>query len=126
MFSINFLGFEDLEKALTEYSGNSEDAINEVLHSEEINTLAQNAIKALMPRSNKKKGRHAKDSNSLGKLDGNLSLTVRAVKAFQYLYFADDGTNTRRHIGDQRFFERGGEDVQCDIIQRCIDKLTTI
>lgn len=126
MFKINFLGFEDLEKALTEYSGNTEEAINEVLHSEEVNTLAQNAIKALMPRSNKKKGRHAKDSNSLGKLDGNLSLTVKAVKAFHYLYFADDGTNTRRHIGDQRFFERGGEDVQGDIIQRCIDKLTTI
>lgn len=126
MFKINFLGFEELEKALAEYSGNTEEAINEVLHSEEINTLAQNAIKTLMPRSNKKKGRHAKDSNSLGKLDGNLSLTVRATKAFQYLYFADDGTNTRRHIGDQRFFERGGEEVQGDIVQRCIDKLTTI
>lgn len=126
MLNINLLGIEDLEKALTEYSGNTEEAINEVFHSEEVNTLAQNAITFLMPVSKKKKGRHAKFSNSLRKQDGNLSVTIRTQKAFQYLYFADDGTNTRRHIGNQRFFERGGENVQGDIIQRCINKLTII
>lgn len=126
MFDINFLEVEELEKALTEYSGNTEEAINDVFHSEEVNTLAQNAIKALMPVSNKKKGKHAKHSNSLRKQDGNLSVTIRTQKAFQYLYFADDGTNTRRHIGNQRFFGRGGENVQGDIIQRCKDKLTII
>lgn len=126
MFDINFLEVEKLEKALAEYAGDTENAINEVLHSEEVNTLAQNAIKTLMPKSNKKKGRHAKESNSLRKLDGNLSVTIRTQKAFQYLYFADDGTNTRRHIGNQRFFGRGGENVQGEIIERCIDKLTTI
>ena len=126
MFDINFLAVEEVGKALAEYSGNTEDAINEVFHSEEVNTLAQNAIKALMPRSNKKKGRHAIDSNSLRKLDGNLSVTIRTQKAFQYLYFADDGTNTRRHIGNQQFFARGGENVKGEIIERCIEKLTTI
>lgn len=126
MFDINFLAVEEVEKALAEYSGNTEDAINEVFHSEEVNTLAQNAIKALMPKSDKKKGRHAKDSNSLRKLDGNLSVTIRTQKAFQYLYFADDGTNTRRHIGNQQFFARGGENVKGEIIERCKEKLTTI
>lgn len=126
MFDINFLAVEEVGKALAEYAGNTEDAINEVFHSEEVNTLAQNAIKALMPRSNKKKGRHAIDSNSLRKLDGNLSVTIRTQKAFQYLYFADDGTNTRRHIGNQQFFARGGENVKGEIIERCKEKLTTI
>ena len=126
MFDINFLEVEELGKALTEYSGNAEETINDVLHSEEVNSLAQNAIKVLMPRSNKKKGRHAKDSNSLRKQDGNLSVTIRTQKAFQYLYFADDGTNTRRHIGSQRFFGRGGENVQGEIVERCKTKLTNI
>ena len=123
MFNVNLLEFEKLSEALTEFSGNAEDVIDEVFHSEEVNALAQNAIKTLMPRSNKKKGVHAKDSNSLRKLDGNLSVTIRTQKKFQYLYFADDGTNTRRHIGNQRFFGRGGENVQGDIANRCTNAL---
>lgn len=126
MFDINFLAVEEVEKALTEYSGNIEDAINEVFHSEEVNSLAQKAIKALMPQSHKNwrgKKPAAKTSNSLRKLDGNLSVTIRTQKPYQYLYFADDGTNTRRHIGNQQFFARGGENVKGDIIERCKDKL---
>lgn len=126
MFRIDFLEVEKLESAMREYAGDTEDAINEVLHSEEVNTLAQNAIKSLMPVSGKRwKGKKpaAKTSNSLRKQDGNLSLTIRTQKAYQYLYFPDDGAQTKNHVGNQRFFARGAEEVQGDIIDRCLTAL---
>lgn len=126
MLNVNLLEVEKLSQALAEFSGDTEETINEVFHSEEVNTLAQNAIKMLMPTSGKKwKGKKpaAKTSNSLRKLDGNLSVTIRTQKAYQYLYFPDDGSQTERHYGNQRFFARGAENVQGDIIDRCTNAL---
>lgn len=125
MYNINITEADRLLKAMKEFSGSVEDTINDVLHNE-IGDLAQTEIKRLMPVSNKHwKGKKpaAKTSNSLRNLNENLSVTVRTQKAYQYLYFADDGTNTRRHIGNQRFFARGGENIQGEIIDRCTNKL---
>ena len=58
-----------------------------------------------------------------------LDLYMDQVSAFtekHLRFFAEDGTNTRRHIGNQQFFARGGENVKGEIIGRCIEKLTTI
>lgn len=122
MFKINFSEVERLQQVLEEYKGDAEKAINDVLHNE-AGDMAQEAIYRLMPRSNKSKGRHAKDSKSLRNVFGNLSVTVTTAKKFQYLYFPDDGSSTRRHAGNQRFFERGGNAVADDIVERCITKL---
>lgn len=128
MYNINVADADRLLKAMQEYTGSVEDAINDVFHNE-VGDLAQTEIKRLMPTSGKTwrgKKAAAKTSNSLRNLNENLSVTVRTQKAYQYLYFPDDGTNTRRHIGNQRFFARGGENVQGEIIERCIDKLVNI
>ena len=125
MYNINLTEADRLLQAIKEFSGSVEDAINDVLHNE-IGDLAQTEIKRLMPVSGKNwngKKAAAKTSNSLRNLNENLSVTVRTQKAYQYLYFPDDGTNTRRHIGNQRFFARGGENIQGEIIDRCKDKL---
>lgn len=103
-------------------SGNTEAIINDVFHNF-AGDRAQEEIIRLMPVSRKKKGTHAKFSKSLRNVNGNLSVTVATAGKYGYLYFPDDGTNTRRHIGNQRFFERGGEAVQEEIINRCITKL---
>lgn len=122
MFSINFSEVDRLMRAMESYSGNTEEAINDVLHNQ-AGDMAQAEIFRLMPRSNKKKGKHAKDVQSLQNITGNLSVTVTTKKKFGYLYFPDDGTNTKRHIGNQQFFARGGEAVQDDIVERCIQRL---
>jgi hypothetical protein len=77
-----------------------------------------------MPVSDKTKGIHAVDAKSLRHTDGNLSTTVRSAQKYQYLYFPDDGTNTRRHVGNQQFFLRGAEDAAGEIVDVCIEKLT--
>ena len=123
MYKLNFAEVDQLQKAMQDYAGNVEDTINDVLHNY-AGDKAQETIYRLMPKSDKKKGVHARDSKSLQNVNGNLSVTVTTTKKFGYLYFPDDGTNTRRHVGNQQFFARGGEAVQDDITNRCVLALT--
>jgi len=122
VFRFDAKQFEVLAQAMEQYEGNVEEVINDVLHNE-AGQLIHDEIKRLMPRSDRQK-RHAKDSNSLLIQGGNLSVTVSTKKAFQYLYFPDDGTNTRRHVGNQQFFMSGGENMKEEILNRCIGRLT--
>lgn len=126
MFKLNVVEFDRLVQTIENFPNNAEEAINDVLHNE-AGEIAQPEIRRLMPTSNKKwKGKKpaAKTSKSMRNINGNLSVTISTTKNYQYLYFPDDGTNTRRHIGNQQFFEKGGEKAQPEIINRCINKIT--
>lgn len=126
-FNIDKSELERLEKTMKEFPSVSEKAINSVLH-EEAGDILQTAIKGFMPVSNRKwkgKSAGAKGANSLQNDNGqNLSVTVRTKKTYQYLYFPDDGTNTKRHAGNKQFFKHGGEEKQSEIIDKCIEKIT--
>lgn len=54
----------------------------------------------------------------------DLTLIVRTNRRFGYLYFPDDGSNTRRHAGNQRFMQRGLDQSTDAIIERCVAALT--
>lgn len=126
MFYVNFAEVERLQETIKNFPGNAENAINEVFQSQEVSELVYDKIKNLMPVSGKHwKGKKpaAKTSKSLRSNNSNLSLTVRSAKSYQYLYFPNDGSNTRRHAGQQFFFERGGEAASGDIVDRCINKI---
>lgn len=118
---------DKLQKAMKQYSGNTEKVINDVLHNE-VSEMVQESIRNLIPVSNVKpwsgKLPHAKNSKSLTDQKGNLSLTVKTTKRYQYLYFPDDGTSTKNHAGNQQFFKKGGEAKQDEIIDRCVLRLT--
>lgn len=123
ILAIDYAEFEKLHQAMRDFQGDTEDAINDVLHNY-AGDRAQEDIFRLMPVSKKKKGTHAKFSKSLeNRTKENLAVTVATKGKYHYLYFPDDGTNTRRHVGNQRFFERGGEAATGDIIERCVTKL---
>ena len=125
MFKVNISDFDKLQIAIKEYQGNAEEAINGVIHNEGA-LLIQESIRQFMPVSGKSwKGKKAsaKTANSMQNVNGNLSVTVKSTKPYGYLYFPDDGTNTRRHAGNQQFFLRGAEAVSNDIIERCVGKL---
>lgn len=114
-----------LEEAMRNFQGNTEATINDVLHSEG-GQLIHDEIKRLMPMSGKRwngKKAPAKTSNSLQIVGGNLSVTVKTKKAYQYLYFPDDGSNTRRHAGNQQFFLNSGENQKEQIMNLCINRL---
>lgn len=125
LIRLDYEDFERLETAMRTYQGNVEDTVNDVLHNE-AGQLIHDEIKRLMPMSGKTwKGKKApaKTANSLAIVAGNLSVTVTTKKAYQYLYFPDDGTNTYRHAGNQQFFSKSGENRKEEIINRCIKRL---
>lgn len=124
VLNLNFPEVDNLMTAIQNYPGNAERVINDTLHGF-AGQKAQEAIYRLMPISDKKKGKHAAKAKSLSNVNGNLSVTVTAKGKWHYLYFPDDGTNTRRHVGNQRFFERGGESAIGEIVDRCINNLVT-
>lgn len=123
--SINATDFERLQKVLEKFPGNSEKAINEVLHGEG-GALIQESIRRLIPVSGKTwkgKAAPARSGNSLMLEPGNLSVTTKSTKPYQYLYFPNDGTNTRRHVGNQQFFPQGVENVEGEVVDRVIDNI---
>lgn len=54
---------------------------------------------------------------------GNLSVRVYTKKSYQYLYFPDDGSNTKHHQGNQQFMFRGAEKSSDEIVNEMIDEL---
>lgn len=128
-FEIDTKEIERLHKAIRNFPGNAEDAINEVFRNE-APPIVSESIKRLIPASGRKwKGKApaaktAKSSVTERKDErGNLSFAVGTTHKYHYLYFPDDGSNTRRHAGNKQFFQRGGEAKQSEIIDRCITKI---
>ena len=55
--------------------------------------------------------------------DDLLAVTIAARGVYHYLYFPDDGSNTRKHAGNQQFMYRGAERASPKIIELCLGKL---
>ena len=125
MLNLHIMEFDDLQQAMKDFQGNTEEVINDVLHNE-AGPLVEDAIQRLMPVSGKNwrgKKKAAKTANSLKSVNENLAVTIKTTKAYQYLYFPDDGSSTRRHAGNQQFFKRGGESQTDEIKARCVGRL---
>ena len=124
-FGVNIADAVRLQSAIKAYEGDAEKAINDVLHNR-AGELIQDEIKLLMPQSRREwkgKRKPAKDAKSLRILKGNLSVGVANTKAYHYLYFPDDGTNTQRHVGNQQFFLKGAENKKEEILDLCVGRL---
>lgn len=121
--TLNADEFDRVMKLVERFPGNAEQAINDVLHGAGAE-LIQERIRKYMPVSDKKKGTHAVDAKSLTSIGSNLAVTTKSTNKYHYLYFPDDGTNTRRHVGNQQFFLRGAEDASGEIVDILAEKLT--
>ena len=100
----------------------SEDAINDVLHGEG-GRLIGLRIDNLIPVSGRTFKGHtsgAKGSAWQSYDKPNLGVTVAARGKRAYLYFPDDGTNTKRHAGNKQFFAKGAEDATDEVVDLCI------
>lgn len=115
-----------LQEAMAAYIGDVEKEVNDVLHNE-AGPLIKDAVQRLIPVSNVKpwkgKPKHARDADSLRQINYNLAVKITTKGKYGYLYFPDDGTNTRNHVGEQHFFARGGDSVASEIVERCVTRL---
>lgn len=60
----------------------------------------------------------------LGAQHGMLSVTIKTVSTYNYLYFPDDGSNTKKLAGNQQFMASGAESASDRIMELCIGHLT--
>lgn len=124
-FEMDAKEVERLFNTVKNFPGNAEKSINEVFHND-APPIVSEEIKRLMPVSGKSwkgKAPAAKSAKSLTDETANLSFTVKTTDKYHYLYFPDDGTNTKRHVGNQQFFQHGGENKQTEIVDRCINRI---
>lgn len=125
-FEMDTKEIERLHNAIRNFPGNAEETINDVFHNDAPPIVAD-AIRRLIPVSGRTwsgKPPAAKGAKSLTDETANLAFTVKTTTKYNYLYFPDDGSNTRRHVGNQQFFQRGGESKQTEIVDRCITRIT--
>lgn len=125
-FSVETELFDRFAESVKEYPGNAEKAINEVLWMQGGGLIGE-SIKLILPRSGRTwrgKKKAAADAAPFTQTNENLSVTVRTKNAYHYLYFPDDGSNTRKHAGNMQFMYRGAENEQENIINLCIAKVT--
>lgn len=118
---------EALCSAIKSYQGDAERVVNITLH-EKAGQLINDEIIKLLPTSGrnwKGKKKAAKSSKPFTQENENLAVTIRTKPAYHYLYFPDDGSNTKRHAGGLDFMKRGAENKQKQIVDTIIDNLIT-
>lgn len=127
-FEVEFDGFDEVSKLLNEYPGKAHKIITDVIHNEGAEEIKRD-ISHLLPSS----GRHWKGKGASAKavMPGKFSqknepasITISAKRKYKYLYFPDDGSNTRRHAGNQHFMLHGAENATSKVIKLCIGKLS--
>lgn len=126
MFAVDYAAFDELAAAMESFPERSERAINEVLATTGAEEVAR-SIDALMPVSGRRFKGHsapAKGSKWQRILPENLSVTVTTVTKRHYLYFPDDGSNTRRHAGGQAFFYRGAQAASTAVVEQITARIT--
>jgi hypothetical protein len=125
VFKLDATEVDSLEKIMDEYEIEGIKIINDVLHDEGAKVI-QNKIRALIPSSGRqwrKKRTPAKTAQPFKQTNGELSVTTGTETRYNYLYFPNDGSNTKRHKGDKRFFEEGNEAATDDIVSICLGRL---
>lgn len=128
-FSLNMEQVERLQQTMEQYGSNAGRTVDEVLHNEG-GKLIQEEIMRLLPSSGREwrgKKAAAKNTQPFRQYDGPMSVTIASKTAYNYLYFPDDGTSTKHHIGYKgkpRMFMMGGAEKQtARIMDLCVNRL---
>lgn len=124
-FTIDQEDFDRLAAAMDTYGPGSADRVSEVV--QDSGDYIRDRIDPLIHAS----GRTFKGHRSgvkgtdwaLYTTGEPLTIVVRARPTRRYLYFPDDGSNTKRHYGGQQFMYRGAQAAAPGILSRAVDAL---
>ena len=127
-FKLDATELDQLVQAMTEYEGKAGPVIDEVFHGPGAELIKEN-IAMLLPSSGRDwRGKGAAASAAMparfSQDNDSLGVTIAARGKYGYLYFPDDGSNTKNHAGNQQFMMRGAENASTQIIDLCLGKLT--
>ena len=128
-FKLDARQHETLLRAMRLYGDHAGKTVDDVLHNEG-GRLIQEEIMRLLPESGRDwKGKRtaAKRTQPFTQKNESLAVTIRTKSAYHYLYFPDDGTNTKRHVGykgkPREFMFKGAENQTSRIMDLCINRL---
>lgn len=118
---------KEITDMIAKYGAEAERVINDTLHDEGAKVIKEDIAK-LLPSSGRNWSRKKAPARSampraFQQDNDLLAVTIAARGAYHYLYFPDDGSNTRRHAGNQRFMKRGAENATSKVIESCLGKL---
>lgn len=116
---------ERLQQAMQSFGVGAGQTVDEVLHNQGGKRI-NDEIMRLLPSSNRKwrgKVKAASKTQPFTQENGSMSVTIRTKYNYHYLYFPDDGSNTKRHQGNQQFMYSGAENAMSDIIDACTIEL---
>ena len=123
--SLSVEQFDTLVNTMNAYGPGAVEKVNETIHN--AGPVISDAITPLIrPSGRNWKGKPASATRGAWPqyvTNKPMELTVRTTTKYNYLYFPDDGSNTKKHAGNQRFFERGGESSLQKIVESCGDAL---
>ena len=125
-FEMDAKQVDSLMDAIKAFDGDAEKVINEEFESYGA-PLVEESIQRILPvsgRTWKGKKAGAKSAKPFMHDMQNLGFIVRTKSAYDYLYFPDDGSNTRKRRGNQRFMIRGAEEATPKIVDRCLARLS--
>lgn len=119
--------FDEVIKTAQKFGDGALALVDDIIHKE-AGDLIRAEVSKLIPESGRtwkgKKAAAAKsDPYGTDKTETMLAVTVHTRSGYHYLYFPDDGSNTKRHAGNQQFFKRGAENAAPDIIDLCVSRL---
>lgn len=124
-WTIDIAEVDRLANAVKQAGDRAEGIVNGVLHTYAGKEIKKN-IQILLPVSGRRwkgKAKAAKTAQPFREDKENLSIIVKTKTAYHYLYFPNDGSNTEKHYGNQRFMYKGAEKAAPDIIEWCTAKL---
>ena len=126
-FEFDAGSIDDLHEKMVSYGTGSGQIIDKVLRSEGAEEIKKQ-IARLLPSSGRHwKGKAPAASSAMpGRFDqdnGELSVTIAARGKYHYLYFPDDGSNTRKHAGNKQFMLHGAEAAAPKVVEMCVGKL---
>lgn len=117
----------DLQVRVAAYGDGAEDAVNDVLHREAGPIIYEEINPLIHPSGRTFRGHTSSATRARWPryvTDENLAVTVGTTSKWRYLYFPDDGGNTKRHAGGQHFFLRGATAAVPEVLKRCLAALT--
>lgn len=121
---------ERLAEKMTKFGTESGDVIQDYLRNEGFERIASH-IPGLIHASGRKWKGKATSATSAGynsvfsHVVSSLTLDVYSTSRYHYLYFPDDGSNTKRHAGNQDFMYRGAEEVESQMVEEMVGRLVT-
>lgn len=86
-------------------------------------------ISARLPESGRRwrgKKTAAKKTKPFQRKFSPLAVTIQSKSDYDYLYFPDDGSNTKRHRGNQHFMRGGAEAALDGILDGILSQLSAI